>query len=448
MPKDAELVAIDAGGMKATPFAELASTKATTDVDRAHAGLNADTIAKILFTSGSTGHPKGVINTHRMWVSNQQLIRQVLAFLEEEPPIICDWLPWNHTFAGNHDVGFVLYNGGTYYIDEGKPTPSGMEATVRNLNDVRPNVYLNVPKGFETILSFLRERPEFRQRFFSRLKMYYYAGASLSQPVWDELQRLAVETTGERLVVFTGLGSTETGPSAMFPGNEIPMAGFVGYPGPGVEMKLVPAGEKLELRLRGPSIFPGYWRQPDLTKAAFDEEGYYKIGDALKFLEPGDASKGFLFDGRTAEDFKLSTGTFVSVGPLRAKFLAHCQPWALDLAITGQDGDFVGALIFPHVEACRALNPEALKDASVADVLAHGAVRAKFQTLLADLAATSTGSSNKIARAILLEQPASIDAHEITDKGSLNQAAILRNRSDLVEELYTSPASPRVLEVQ
>ena len=440
-PKDCEIVATRPGDVRATPFSALASVEATAAVDRSHAAVGPDTIAKILFTSGSTGQPKGVINTHRMWVSNQEMIRTVLAFVDDEPPVICDWLPWNHTFAGNHDVGMILYNGGSYYIDEGKPTPAGMEASVRNLNDVRPNVYLNVPKGFESLLPFLRERPEFRRNFFSRLKMYYYAGASLSQPVWDELQRLAVEATGERLVVFTGLGSTETGPSAMYPGSEIPMAGFVGYPGPGVELKLVPAGEKLEMRLRGPSITPGYWRQPELTAAAFDEEGFYKIGDALKFLEPGDASKGFVFDGRTMEDFKLATGTFVSVGPLRAKFLAACQPWAQDIVIAGHDSDFVSALIFPNLEACRELAPEC----TPGELVSSAAVRTTLQSLLNELAASATGSSGRIARAILLETPPSIDTHEITDKGSINQGAVLRNRAKQVAELYATPPPPHVL---
>jgi feruloyl-CoA synthase len=341
-------------------------------VDRAFARVGPDTIGKILFTSGSTGLPKGVINTQRMLASNQQLVRQVLPFVEQEPPVLCDWLPWNHTFAGNHDTGFVLYNGGTYYIDEGRPTPAGMEATVRNLDDVQPNVFLNVPRGFEALLPFLRERPEFRRRFFSRLKMFYYAGASLSQPVWDELQALAVETCGERILVFTGLGSTETAPAAMFPGDEIPMAGFVGFPAPGVELKLVPTGtkaeSKMEMRLRGPGITPGYWKQPELTAAVFDEEGFYRIGDALRLYDPADPARGFVFDGRIAEDFKLATGTWVSVGPLRARFLAHCQPFAQDVAIAGHDRDDVTALIFPQVEACRGLCPELGAEGSVAEV--------------------------------------------------------------------------------
>ncbi len=328
LPKDAELIT-------AETFSTLSETRATEAVDRAYQRVGPDTIAKILFTSGSTGVPKGVINTQRMLASNQQIVRSVLAFVEEEPPVLCDWMPWNHTFGGNHDFGFVLSNGGSLYIDEGKPTPSLIETTIRNLEDVRPNVFLGVPKAFESLLPFFRDRPGFRTKFFSRLKLLYYAGAGLSQPVWDEMQRHAVEECGEQIVMFTGLGSTETGPAGLFPGKDLRRAGDVGLPPPGVELKLVPAGDKLELRLRGPSIMPGYWRQPELTSAVFDEEGYYKIGDALKFVDPNDVSQGFHFDGRLAEDFKLSTGTWVSMGLLRAKFIHHCSPYAQDVGDRG-----------------------------------------------------------------------------------------------------------------
>jgi feruloyl-CoA synthase len=321
------------------------------------------------------------------------------------------------------------------YIDEGRPVPGEFEKTVRNLNDVRPNVFLNVPKGFEALVPFLRDRREFRERFFSRLRLFYYAGASLSQHVWDELQRLALETRGERILIFTGLGSTETGPAAMFPGWEVTRAGEVGLPAPGVELKLVPCpgqfDAKLEARVRGPSITPGYWRQPELTRAAFDEEGYYCLADALRFIDPEDVSKGFLFDGRVVEDFKLATGTWVSTGPLRMKFLAHCGSLVRDVVIAGHDRDDVGVLIFPDREACRQVGDDET-------------IRARFRCLLQELARSSTGSSNRIARAMLLEDPPSIDAHEITDKGSLNQGAILLNRAALVEELY-APGSLRTI---
>jgi feruloyl-CoA synthase len=437
-PSDAEIV---------TSFSTLSSTAATAEVDRAHDLVTPDTVAKILFTSGSTGTPKGVENTQRMLTSNQEIVRSVLAWVDDEPPVICDWLPWNHTFGGNHDVGFVLYNGGSFYIDEGRPTPAGMAASVRNLHDVCPNVYLNVPKGFEALIPFLRERRDFRERFFSQVKMFYYAGAGLLQPVWDELDQLAIETCGERIMMFTGLGSTETGPAALFPGKDLRRAGEVGLPAPGVELKLVPVGDKLEARLRSPSVTPGYWRQPDLTRLAFDDEGFYRIGDALRFVDPQDIMRGFIFDGRMVEDFKLSTGTFVSAGPMRGRFLSHCAPYAHDAVIAGHDRDFVTALVFPALDACREL-AELPATASAAETVAHPAVHAKFQALLNELAADATGSSNRIARAILMPEPPAIDAHEVTDKGSINQGAVLKNRAALVVDLYSPRPSARVISIQ
>ena len=336
LPPDAELVISgDLAGLQATPFSVLETTAATASVDRAHAAVGPDTIAKFLFTSGSTGTPKGVVNTQRMLCSNQEIVRTMLPFVVDDPPVLCDWLPWNHTFAGNHDFGLVLYNGGSYYIDDGRPVAGAIEATIRNLNDVQPNIFLNVPRGFEMVLPFLRDRREFRDRFFQRLRLMYYAGAGLSQPVWDELQELAVESCGERILMYTGLGSTETGPSALFPYWEEDRAGHVGLPAPGVDLKLVKAGQKTEARLRGPSVTPGYWRQPELTRAVFDEEGFYCLGDALLAVDPSDPGKGFIFDGRIAEDFKLATGTWVSVGPLRAQVsrtlralpARHCVRW-------------------------------------------------------------------------------------------------------------------------
>jgi feruloyl-CoA synthase len=446
LPPDAELVISgDPAGLHATPFSVLETAAATPAVDRAHASVGPDTIAKFLFTSGSTGTPKGVINTQRMLCSNQEIVRTMLPFVVDDPPVLCDWLPWNHTFAGNHDFGLVLYNGGSYYIDDGRPVASGIDATIRNLDDVRPNIFLNVPRGFEMVLPFLRERREFRDRFFQRLRLMYYAGAGLSQPVWDELQELAVESCGERILMYTGLGSTETGPAALFPYWEEDRAGHVGLPAPGVELKLVKAGEKTEARLRGPSITPGYWREAELTRAAFDEEGFYRLGDALQFVDPGDPGKGFIFDGRIAEDFKLATGTWVSVGPLRAKFLGYCAPYLRDVVFAGHDGDFVAALLFPNVEACRKLCPELPANASEAEVARNAQVRAKFTKLLQELAQTSTGSASRVARAMLMEEPPSIDKHEVTDKGSFNQRAVLRNRAALVEELYAKEPSERTI---
>jgi feruloyl-CoA synthase len=442
LPADAELVISgDRAGLCATPFSILENRAATEAVDQAHAAVGPDTIAKFLFTSGSTGTPKGVINTQRMLCSNQEIVRTMLPFVVDDPPVLCDWLPWNHTFAGNHDFGLVLYNGGSYYIDDGRPVAGAIEKTIRNLDEVQPNIFLNVPRGFEMVLPFLRDRREFRDRFFKKLRLMYYAGAGLSQPVWDELQELAVESCGERILMYTGLGSTETGPAAMFPYWEEDRAGHVGLPAPGVELKLVDAGQKSEARLKSPSITPGYWRQPELTRAVFDDEGYYCLGDALRPVDAKDPGKGFIFDGRIAEDFKLATGTWVSVGPLRAKFLGHCAPYLRDIVFAGHDGDFVAALIFPNVEACRTL----VAGGSDLDVMRNERVRSKFHKLLQELAKTGTGSSNRVVRAMLMEEPPSIDKHEVTDKGSFNQRAVLNNRAALVHELYAAEPSARTL---
>ena len=405
-------------------FPDLLATRPTGAVDDAHAKVTPDTIAKILFTSGSTGHPKGVINTQRMLCSNQEMLQSIMQFLTEEPPVLCDWLPWNHTFGGNHNFGIALYNGGTLYIDEGKPAGKAFAATVRNLRDIATTAYFNVPKGFEMLVPYLKEDAAFRDHFFSRVKILFYAAAGLNQRVWDDLKQLAVDSCGEEILMVTGLGATESSPFALSTGTEGAAAGRVGLPVPGVELKLVPTDHKLEARLRGPNITPGFWRDDELTRAAYDEEGFYKLGDAVVFVDPEDPLKGFLFDGRINEDFKLSTGTWVSVGPLRMKFLTHFRGLAQEVVVAGQDRDFVAALVFP----------------------VPGADPARFQVSLEEFAALSTGSSTCIERILLLDEAPSADAMEITDKGSINQKAVLKNRAILVEELYRG--SPRVIEIR
>jgi feruloyl-CoA synthase len=339
----------------------------------------------------------------------------------------------------------VLDNGGSLYIDEGKPLPGAIEATVRNLRDVAPTIYLNVPKGYEMLLPYLRSDAALRETFFSRLKVLFYAGASLAQHVRDELERLAIETTGERIIFLSSLGSTETAPLALACTWECAHVGNIGLPAPGVELKLVPSGGKLEARLKGPNIMPGYWRAPALTAAAFDEEGYYKLGDALKFDDPDDPAKGLLFDGRVAEDFKLATGTWVSVGPLRAAFIAHFAPLVRDVVLAGAERDELTALIFPDVEACRKVAADAAPDLPVAQLLVDRRVAAAFARLLTSFAAKSTGASSRVARAVLLAEPPSLDIGEMTDKGSINQRAVLAHRADAVEALYAAPAPPHVL---
>jgi feruloyl-CoA synthase len=430
-----------------TRFADLVAATPTDAVDEAHAKVGPDTVAKILFTSGSTGYPKGVLNTQRMLCSNQAMIRASLAFIADEPPVLVDWPPWNHTFGGNHDFGLVLHNGGSFYIDEGKPLPGAIETTVRNLREIAPTIYLNVPKGFEMLLPYFRSDEALRQNFFSRLKVLFYAGAGLARHVWDELQQLAIATTGERIIFLSSLGSTETAPAALSRTEECEQPGNIGLPMRGVELKLVLSGGKLEARLKGPNITPGYWRRPDLTAAAFDEEGFYKIGDALKFADPADPRKGLLFDGRLAEDFKLASGTWVSAGALRAQFVDHCAPLVRDAVIAGADRDDIAVLVFPDIEACRKLAGLAA-DAPAATVLANEQLRAEFRRRLTALARQSAGSSTRICRMLLMAEPPSLDAGEATDKGSINQRAVLTRRAALVEELYTKPPSPRVIAIE
>lgn len=430
---------------KTTAFADLVAATATAAVDAAHARVGPDTVAKVLFTSGSTGMPKGVINTQRMWCSNQEMITSQLAYFRDEPPVILDWSPWHHTASGNHNVGFVIYNGGTYYIDEGKPAPGAIETTVKNLREVATTWYFTVPKGFEALLPYFRSDAELRRTFFSRLKVLWFAGAALSQPVFDEMQELAEATCGERIMFLTGLGSTETAPMALARMWQSRDSTNMGVPVPGVALKLVPNEGKLEARLKGPNIMPGYWRQPELTAQVFDEEGYYCLGDAVKFEDPEAPRKGLLFDGRIAEDFKLATGTWVSVGPLRAPFLAHFAPYAKDVVIAGADRDDIRVLVFPDLHACRSLAPDLPPAASAADVVNHARVRRELRSLLGSLARTATGSSNRIVAAILLAELPSLDAGEITDKGSINQRAVLRCRAALVSDLYAATAAPHVM---
>ncbi len=406
--------------------------------------MTPDTVAKVLFTSGSTGSPKGVINTQRMWCANQVMLHTSLAFFQDEPPVLVDWAPWHHTAGGNHDVGLVLMNGGTMYIDEGKPLPGLIETTVKNLRDVAPTWYFTVPKGYEALLPYLRADAELRRNFFSRLKVLWFAGAALSQPVFDEMKELAIKTCGERIQFLTGLGSTETAPFALARIWESANSTNMGLPPPGSELKLVPMDGKLDARLRGPHITPGYWRQPELTAKAFDEEGFYRLGDALKFEDPARPEQGLLFDGRIAEDFKLASGTWVSVGPLRARVVEQLAPLARDVVIAGADRDEIGILIFPDLDACRRL-AGLPPDAPPGDAAHHPRVTAELHARLDALARQATGGSNRVCRALMLTEPPSLDAGEITDKGSLNQRMVLRHRADAVEELYGEPPMPHVV---
>ena len=341
VPTDVEIVATanPPPTRRAMTLDAILTTTAGAEVDRAQAKVGPDTIAKLLFTSGSTGTPKGVINTHRMMTSNQAMLRGVNPSYAAEPPVLIDWLPWSHTFGGNNNFNLVLANGGSFFIDEGRPLPGAIEATVRNLSEISPTVYYNVPRGFEMLLPYLQADRELRRSLFARLQAFCYAGAALAPHVRAGYERLGLETVGEIVPMLTSFGSTETGPSAISVTERARDPGVIGVPNPGVEVKLVPNAGKLEARVKSPSVTPGYWREPGLTEAAFDEEGFYKFGDALRFADENDPERGFLFDGRVAEDFKLATGTWVSVGPLRAKFVAHCAPYVTDVVVAGHDRD-------------------------------------------------------------------------------------------------------------
>jgi feruloyl-CoA synthase len=431
-------------GRNVTMLADLLATPEHPRLDAAHDAIGPDTIAKFLLTSGSTGNPKAVINTQRMICANQVMLRETLAFLKDEPPVIVDWLPWNHTFGGNHNIGLTLFNGGSMYLDEGKPMPGGIEETVRNLRDISPTVYFNVPKGYESLLPYLREDARLRKKFFARLHAMFFSGAALSPYVWNSLDELAVHETGVRVPMLTGLGATETAPFFMSVKPATSRSGHVGLPVLGNDAKLIPNNGKLEVRAKGPNVTPGYWRQPELTAAAFDEEGFYKFGDAIKPADPDDWHAGFDFDGRISEDFKLASGTWVSVGPLRARFVAACAPLLRDVVIAGINRDELSALVVLDLDGCRVVNP-ALPAGDLAAAASDPIIRQAFADRLKEFAAEATGSSTRVTRAVLLDTPLSIDKGEVTDKGSINQRAVLEHRAGLIDQLYSPAPDSRVI---
>ncbi|MEA2691876.1 MAG: feruloyl-CoA synthase, partial [Acidobacteriota bacterium] len=438
------------GDRAVTAFAALLAAPPSPAVAARFREVGPETVAKILFTSGSTGKPKGVENTQRMLVSNQQAIAQGWPFLEERPPVIVDWLPWSHTFGGNHNFNMILRNGGTLYIDGGKPAPGLLETTLRNLREVPSTLHFNVPRGYDLLIPWLERDGALRETFFRDLDAIFYAAAALPQNLWEKLERLAIAATGRRVAMLAAWGSTETAPCATQVHFRIERAGVIGLPVPGTEIKLAPlasAAGKLELRVKGPNVTPGYWKQPELNREIFDEEGFLKMGDAGRLADPEDPAAGILFDGRLGENFKLTSGSWVHVGELRTELVAAGAPIVQDLVVTGQDRSEVGILVFPNPAGCRALCPlaESPEDTPLAELIRRPEVRDALSAALAVHNAANPASSRRVTRALLLAEPPSIDAGEITDKGYINQHAVLARRAALVERLYGEGDDPEIL---
>jgi feruloyl-CoA synthase len=419
------------------PFAELEKVGADdTAVKAAFKAITPDTIAKFLFTSGSVGTPKAVITTQRMMCSNAEMKSIIWPFLNTQKPVICDWLPWSHVFGGSHNFNKVVRFGGSLYIDDGKPLPALLPKTVRNLTDVSPTIYFSVPLAYALLVAELRDNAALRKSFFSRLQIIFYAGAALPQSTWDELERLAVMELGHPVVMLSSWGSTETAPACTDCHFQAVRSGVIGVPIPGTTLKLVPVADKLEVRVKGPNLFPGYWKQPELTAKAYDDEGFYMIGDAVSFVDPARPEQGLLFDGRVAEDFKLLSGTWVHVGSVRVAGISALSPIAQDIVLTGHDRDDIGFLVFPNIGECRRLAGLG-DDAPVAAVLAHPTIKERVREGLVRLKQQGGGSSTYPTRAMLMADPPSSEHGELTDKGYINQRAVLTRRADRVLELYS-----------
>lgn len=427
-------------GRLSIDFDSLCKTEHSDQMRAAFNAVGPDTVAKFLFTSGTTGSPKAVIQTQKMLCSNQEIVQSCYAFMRETPPVVVDWAPWNHTASGNKVFNLVIYNGGTYYIDDGRPTAKEIGKTIRNLREVSPTWYFNVPVGYAMLVDAMEKDADLRHNFFRDLQMLMYAGAGMAQPLWDKLTRLSEMEVEGGVRITTGLGATETGPFALAQVDWQRTSGNLGIPAHGVILKLVPTEGKLDARLKSPSITPGYWRNANLSQEAFDEEGFYRLGDALRFAVPGEPDKGFIFDGRTAENFKLATGTWVAVGPLRAQLMNDLHGLAGDCVIAGENRDDLRALLTPNWPEIRAL---VASDGEDGALLSNPALRDRVAELLAGHIARSTGSASRVVAVMFLESPLSFAKGEVTDKGSVNQRAVLRERGDLVAALWSN--DPRVI---
>jgi feruloyl-CoA synthase len=441
---EAEFVASDASH-GATPFSALQAAAAGNGVDAAYDAIRPEQVAKVLFTSGTTGEPKGVMLTHRMLCSNRQQVVQAMPFLLDAPPVLVDWLPWHHTFGGTNNLGIALYCGGSYYMDPGKPMAEAVQPSVDALREVSPTIYYNTPGGLAALLPHLRDDALLRERFYARLQLLYYGGAVLPTHTWAGLDEVALKHCGERVLIVSGIGSTECGPVPLTTSRDPRREAIVGLPVAGVELKLAPVNDKLELRVRGDCVTPGYWNDPERSTAAFDDEGYFCLGDAASFVDPAHPEQGLRFDGRIAENFKLSSGTWVHAGPLRSTALAAFSPLVLDLVVAGSGENHVGALVFPDLAACRAFDPALAAGAPASEVVASPRVQAAFQQRLDALAAGATGSSNRVVRIVVETEPATLDSGEMTAKGTLSPVVVLRRRAAAVAELFANPQPARVL---
>ncbi len=432
-------------GVPTTSFATLLETPVTEQVEEAFAKVDSGTVAKLLFSSGSTGQPKGIINTHGMLCANQQMLAQIWPFTKDTPPVLVDWLPWNHTFGGNHNFNLVLKSGGTLYIDEGKPVPGMVLKTVNNLAEISPTIYFNVPAGFAMLLPHLEKDEALRSNFFKNLQLIFYAGAALPQDMWQRLEAVAIRATGRKIPMTSSWGSTETSPLATSAYFSIDRAGVIGLPCPGVSIKMVPCGEKFELRVKGPNVTPGYLHRPELTRDAFDADGFYKIGDAGMFADPADPSKGITFAGRIAEDFKLTTGTWVHVGKTRLEVLTAASPLLQDALVAGHDREYVGILAWPSLAGCREICHDTDATLTVEELVRNKEVIEHLRQALAKYNVTHIGSATRVRRFMFMTEPPTIDANEITDKGYINQRAALERRETNVEQLYGAKPGPEVI---